>query len=260
METNFDVSAKNYDTVFTFSEIGKAQRNRVYHFLKKNILEKNNLHILEINCGTGADANSFSKMKHTVLATDISSEMIKVAKQKSTSPTIEFKQLDIRNITSTTFLDKFDFIFSNFGGLNCLSPKELRDFLFISDSLLKPNGKMALVLMPKNCLWDRFYFLVKGEFKKIARRNTNQPILANLEGVQIPTWYYNPKEIISNASEKFKIVSLNPIGIIIPPSYLEPFFKNKKIVLKFLEWKEKWLSNKFWAKYADHYLIVFHKK
>ena len=35
METNFDVSAKNYDTVFTFSEIGKAQRNRVYHFLKK---------------------------------------------------------------------------------------------------------------------------------------------------------------------------------------------------------------------------------
>ena len=119
---------------------------------------------------------------------------------------------------------------------------------------------MALVLMPKNCLWDRFYFLVKGEFKKIARRNTNQPILANLEGVQIPTWYYNPKEIISNASEKFKIVSLNPIGIIIPPSYLEPFFKNKKIVLKFLEWKEKWLSNKFWAKYADHYLIVFQKK
>jgi len=260
METNFDVSAKNYDTVFTFSEIGKTQRNRVYHFLKKNILKKNNLNILEINCGTGADANSFSKMKHTVLATDISSEMIKVAKQNYMNPTIEFKQLDIRNITSTTFSEKFDFIFSNFGGLNCLSPAELKDFLFISDSLLNPNGNMALVLMPKNCLWERFYFLLKGKFKKIARRNTNQSILANVEGIKVPTWYYNPKEIISNATERFKIVSLNPIGIAIPPSYLEPFFKNKKIFFKLLAWKEKWLSNKFWAKYADHYLIVFQKK
>ena len=260
MENNFDVHAKNYNEVFTYSLIGKAQRSRVFHFLnKQNTLEKK-LHILELNCGTGFDANSFSDMGHTVLATDISSEMIKVAKKNYTNPTIEFKQLDIRSITSATFSEKFDFIFSNFGGLNCLSPKELKDFLSISDTLLKPNGKMALVLMPKNCLWDRFYFLLKGEFKKIARRNTNQSILANVEGVQIPTWYYNPKEIISNVSERFKMVSLNPIGIAIPPSYLEPFFKNKKMVFKLLEWKEKWLSNKFWAKYADHYLIVFQKK
>tara|TARA_R110000787_G_scaffold43892_2_gene107467 strand:+ start:41351 stop:42133 length:783 start_codon:yes stop_codon:yes gene_type:complete len=260
METNFDVHAKNYNDIFTYSLIGKAQRSRVFHFLNKQNTLENKLHILELNCGTGFDANSFSNMGHTVLATDISSEMIKVAKQNYKNPTIEFKQLDIRSITSTTFLDKFDFIFSNFGGLNCLSPKELKDFLSISDSLLKPNGNMALVLMPKNCLWERFYFLLKGEFKKIARRNTNQPILANVEGVQIPTWYFNPKDIISNASEKFKIVSLNPIGIAIPPSYLEPFFKNKKIFFKLLARKEKWLANKFWAKYADHYLIVFQKK
>ena len=113
METNFDVHAKNYNDIFTYSLIGKAQRSRVFHFLNKQNTLENKLHILELNCGTGFDANSFSNMGHTVLATDISSEMIKVAKQNYKNPTIEFKQLDIRSITSTTFLDKFDFIFSN---------------------------------------------------------------------------------------------------------------------------------------------------
>ena len=36
MSENFDIHAKNYDTVFTYSQIGKAQRNRVYHFLNKD--------------------------------------------------------------------------------------------------------------------------------------------------------------------------------------------------------------------------------
>ena len=49
MLNDFDVSAKNYDAVFTFSEIGKAQRNRVYHFLKKDISKKHTLNILELN-------------------------------------------------------------------------------------------------------------------------------------------------------------------------------------------------------------------
>ncbi len=260
MQNNFDIHAKNYDTVFTFSEIGKAQRNRVYHFLKEYILTNNNLNILEINCGTGEDARYLAEKGHRVLATDISSEMIKIAKEKHEKSGVKFQELDITKITSTTFLEKFDLIFSNFGGLNCLSPSELKKFISISTELLSPSGKLALVIMPKNCLWERFYFSIKGDFKKAIRRNTNDFVQANVDGIKIPTWYYNPEEVVSLASNLYKTMLLKPIGIKIPPSYLESFFINKKGLLKLLIWAEKIYPNRFWAKYSDHYLIVFEKK
>ena len=260
MHENFDIHAKNYDTVFTFSEIGKAQRNRVYHFLKDNILSKSNLNILELNCATGEDARYLTEKGHRVLATDISSEMINIAKEKHQNSGIRFQELDITKITAETFSEKFDLIFSNFGGLNCLSPSELKKFISISSELLSPSGKLVLVIMPKNCLWERFYFSIKGDFKKAARRNTNDFVLANVEGIKIPTWYYNPVEVVSLASINYKTIAIKPIGITIPPSYLEPFFKNKRWWLNLLIWKEKWLSSGIWAKYADHYLIIFQKK
>ena len=56
MPNDFDIPSKNYDSVFTFSEIGKAQRQRVYHFASKYINPATPLDILELNCGTGEDA------------------------------------------------------------------------------------------------------------------------------------------------------------------------------------------------------------
>jgi len=260
MSENFDIHAKNYDTVFTYSQIGKAQRNRVYHFLNKDILKKQNLNILELNCGTGEDARYFAQQGHSVLASDISSEMIKVAKEKNKNTNIRFQQLDITKITSETFTEKFDLIFSNFGGLNCLSKSDLESFIQTSESLLSPSGKVALVIMPKYCLWERFYFSIKGEFKKAGRRNTNKPLMVNVEGNPVSTWYYNPKEVVTLASNIYKTTAINPIGVKIPPSYLESFFSKKRSLLKLLIWAERLFSNRFWAKYADHYLILFQKK
>jgi len=61
-------------------------------------------------------------------------------------------------------------------------------------------------------------------------------------------------------SEQYKIVSLNQIGIAIQPSYLNTFFKNKKILFEIIKWKEKLLRQRMWANLSDHYLIVFQKK
>jgi len=257
MTNNFDKHAKNYDAVFTNSMIGKAQRNRVYHFLNKYILSEKKLNILELNCGTGEDANYLAKLGHQVLATDISEEMINVAKEKHQHKNLKFQQLDITKITSEIFTKKFDLIFSNFGGFNCLSKNEIANFFSVSENLLNPKGEMALVIMPKLCWWEWLYFSIKGDFKKAKRRNTDEFVYANVEGVQVPTWYYNPKEIESLANINYTKTIVKPIGIAIPPSYLEPFFTNKKWWLKLLIWKEKWLSSSFWAKYSDHFLIIF---
>ena len=258
MSNDFDIHAQNYDTVFTHSSIGKAQRNQVYKYLDRHVTTTKSLQILELNCGTGEDAHHFHHQGHHIIATDISEQMIAVAQKKY--PDITFQTLDITEMTPTTFDQKFDVIFSNFGGLNCLSAVQLQDFLKTSETLLTEQGKLILVIMPKHTLWERFYFLLKFQFKNAFRRNTKKPLYANVEGVQVPTWYYNPNEVTAFAKAYTKPKTTKPIGIAIPPSYLEPYFKNKPRFMKLLITLESWFQNPFWAKYADHFLISFEKK
>lgn len=261
MPSDFDIAAKTYDADFTFSRIGKAQRCRVHQFLDKNILVKaQNLSILELNCGTGEDALFFSKKGHQVLATDVSAGMIAEAKDKSKGKNVQYEVLDINDISEERFNEKFDLIFSNFGGFNCLSPSQLESFLKRAPKLLTDNGKMVFVIMPRHCLWERFYFFLKGDRQRVKRRKSKNPIVANVEGVEVLTWYYNPREVVTLSGEHFNPVSVKPIGICIPPSYLESFFRRKNLLLALFIGLEKLFYTSFWAKYADHYIISLEKK
>ncbi len=260
MLNGFDIASNQYDNTFTFSNIGKAQRSRVFKYINPIISTGEKLSILEINCGTGEDAIHFAKLGHQVIATDISEGMINIAKSKKHPKNVIFKTQDINTITEQLFDRKFDFIFSNFGGVNCLSKPQLDAFLKKAISLQKPNGKLVIVLMPKQCLWEQFYFSLKGDLKKAKRRNTNKSILANVDGVSVPTWYYNPKDIVFLTKSLYQLNSIKPIGISIPPSYLENSFLAKKPTLNILKGIDSILTGSYWAKYADHFLIELTKK
>lgn len=256
MKADFDHAAQTYDIHFTYSEIGKFQRNSVYENLQKHL--KNIKKILEINCGTGEDAFWLAKQNFNVTATDISEKMIEIAQSKSKLENLNFKVLDINRLAEET--EKFDFLFSNFGGLNCLTKTELGLFFNTVTEILSEKGKMSLVIMPKNTLWEQFYFLIKLDFKNSFRRKKNFAI-ANVDGEKVTTYYYNPKDIVLLSHVNFEILEVKPIGFFIPPSYLEPFFKNKKILLKGFNFLENRIKNmSFLSKYADHYIITLQKK
>ncbi|WP_044400310.1 bifunctional 2-polyprenyl-6-hydroxyphenol methylase/3-demethylubiquinol 3-O-methyltransferase UbiG [Lacinutrix sp. Hel_I_90] len=260
MKADFDIASRAYDTVFTFSNIGKAQRNRVFKYINPFLKQGKKLSILELNCGTGADAIQFGQLGHSVIATDISDGMITTATAKPHPENVSFQLQDINTLTATTFNKTFDLIFSNFGGLNCLSQQQLQSFLKESSLLLKPKGKLILVIMPKNCLWEYLYFSLKRNFKKAKRRNTTKSVLANVEGIHVETWYYNPKDIISLTSDLYTLEKLKPIGLTIPPSYFEKSILAKKPLLSLFKSIDNRVTGKFWAKYADHFLIELIKK
>ena len=119
----FDKIAHNYDDGFSNTVLGKMQRQIVWDYLAKNINIKKSLNILELNCGTGEDALWLASKGHKVVATDISENMIRVAKNKAKSSTfgknISFSILDISSPDTFPTETKFDIIFSNFGGLCC---------------------------------------------------------------------------------------------------------------------------------------------
>lgn len=256
----FDIVAPVYDLTFTHTVIGKLQRDAVYRNVMLHLNPETTHNILEINCGTGEDAVWLSRQGYRVTATDISEQMIRTAQQKDTTGAIAFQQADINSLP-TVFPDRsFDMIFSDFGGLNCLSPTELTAFFENADQLLKSNGQLLLVIMPKNTLWEHVYFLAKGKWSSIFRRQ-QQNVKANLDGESVITYYYNPKEIEQMAQRYFAVTRVRPIGFFIPPSYLEPFLKNKKYLTAILEFLENTIRNiRFLSRYSDHYFIVLQKR
>lgn len=260
MKADFDNAASNYDATFTNSIIGNLQRNLVYNQLSIILNKSNPKTLLEINCGTGEDAVWLAKQNIEVTATDISEKMIAIAKSKSNLENVTFKQVDINTIDSHFKENTFDIIFSNFGGLNCLTPLELDSFIKKSLSVLTPKGQLVLVVMPKNTLLEQLYFSLKLDFTNAFRRKKAFAI-ANVDGEKVKTYYYNPKDIVNLAKGNFEIKQLNPIGFFVPPSYFESFISNKPKLISLLNSLEQKIKNQSrLSKYADHYLIFLQKK
>jgi ubiquinone/menaquinone biosynthesis C-methylase UbiE len=253
----FDAVAEKYDKTFTNTEIGRMQRTRVWNYLDL-ILPDKPINILELNCGTGEDAIWFAKKGHKVLATDVSEKMIAITRSKaaklSLSDNISAEVLDINKIDKLSTNNKFDLVFSNFGGLNCLNGNELSVLSSKIDSLLNPKGKFIAVVMPDFCMIESIYFLLKFRMKEIFRRKKIQQV--KIDDVVIDTYYYNPKMFYEFFNIEFLISKIIGIGMFIPPSYLNNYFISKVTFLKFLNRLENIFgSHSFSASVSDHYLI-----
>jgi hypothetical protein len=175
--------------------------------------------------------------------------------QYSMQRKISSHYLDLDSFDDTLFQKKFDLVFSNFGGLNCINPEALQKLFDKIPSILSPEGRFVAVIMPKFCLWESVYFFLKFQFSNIFRRWTKKSVDAGLEGMQVKTWYYSPSQIKA-WSPKFSAVKSKPIGLALPPSYLQKFFSKHKRFLIRLNSLEKKLNT--WSSLsgmADHYLI-----
>ena len=255
----FDAYAQSYDDHFTNSFIGKAQRFQVYQKLLKQISIESKT-ALEINCGTGEDAIWLSKHGATVLATDISEGMINVAKNKSANNPIDFKLLAAQDI-SCLAPKTYDIIFSNFGGLNCLNKSALQKFKNGCEQLQEPSNQLAFVIMGTKCKWESLYFSFKKDKVKASRRQNINGTHTAINDQVFKTYYYSPNYFKKLFEENYNCISVNPIGLLVPPSYLEPYVVKRKGLFGFLKLLDKLIGNfSFLSNYADHYLIVFKKK
>ena len=256
----FDLYATAYDEHFTHSLIGKAQRDRVYKWLNP-YLDQRRGPLLELNCGTGEDAVYISKKGIDVTACDISNGMIRVASQKDKDQKIRFIESSIQNIDTHIDQQKFTYVFSDFGGLNCLNEKEFHDLSRQCLSWLNPGGYFIAVIMGRKCWWERFFYTWKGEKEKARRRTAWDGVDTVIGESHFKTWYYAPHEIQNIFGDDYRLIEHRPIGLFVPPSYLEEWIVKRPGLFKCLSFLERIFGN--WSSlcnYADHYLIVLQKK
>jgi ubiquinone/menaquinone biosynthesis C-methylase UbiE len=250
-----------FDEQYASNSIIQYKRNRVRKHLIQYLKPRSN--ILELNAGTGDDAIFFAQQGHHVHATDISRGMQKELIEKVAAR--QLTALVSNELCSYTMLDTltnkgpYDCIFSNFAGLNCTG--ELQLVLNSFDNLLKPEGVVVLVILPKFCLWESLLVL-KGKFKTATRRFfSSKGRLANIEGYSFTCWYYSPTFITSRLKEKFKLLEIEGLCTVVPPSYIENFAKKYPKAFSYLCKMENRLKNKWpWKYIGDYYIISLRKK
>lgn len=259
-EKAFNSAAKNYDGQFTNTAIGRLQRNRVWNYLNRNISSVDHPRVLELNCGTGEDAKWLSSKGYRVTATDISPEMIAVAKEKNPHG-VAFEVCSFSQIGDRFMPGSFDLVFSDFGGLNCASAQELRVLAEEVYRLLKPGGRFIAVVMSDDCAMEKWYFRRKKMQEQVNRRRKPDGISTTIEGQTFTTYYYSPAEFAKIVSNVFTLKAQKAVGWTIPPSYTDPYFSRRPLLLKALNVLENTIGNiPALARKADHFLIDFVRK
>ncbi len=262
--TAFDTLAADYDQSFSQSLTGSSQRMQSRKWLSAFLEGKTELNILEINCGTGDDALWLASLGHKVVATDLAGAMIDEAKRKQVlhSPThpVNFIQCDLTDLHSQLKYEKFDLIFSNFSGLNCIAPNKIELLNHQFNSFLKPDAHIAVVIFGKYSLWEMGWYGLQFKFGKAFRRLTKKPAMMKLkDGFTQPVWYYSIHRFQQLMSQ-FKLLEKKPVGLFIPPSYLENFIKSRPRFFRFLDkWEKKAGGISAFTRFADHSYLLLKK-
>lgn len=261
MAVPFDHIASVYESVLSRSAMGQLQRKEVWKYLENVIPHLEGLEMLELNWGSNEDAMMFSDKGYNIIATDVSIEMAKVTQEKahpysSVHNRISSQYLDLDCVNEILLDKKYDLIFSNFGGLNCISPESLKKFFAKLPTLLNPNGRFIGVIMTRFCLTESFYHLLKFQFRKAFRRWSSKEVSVTIQDNTLKTWYYRPSTLQKWSASYFNIVNVIPVGVVIPPMHLSSFFLRKKGMLLRLTNLENMLSkNSFCAEVSDHFIL-----
>lgn len=264
----FDGLAAGYDRDFTQGLIGRAQRQAVWRALDRTVAGFGRpISVLELNCGTGEDALHLARAGHRVLATDVSEAMLSQAAAKfarhalpcpPTTRRLDLRALAAAQVPVAELGGPFDLVFSNFGGLNCLSPATLQALAAPLAACLSPGGRLITVVMPRLCLWETTWSLLHGQPRRALRRWGRGEVLARLGEGQpsLPIWYYAPGDLRRLLGPCFQQVAQRPVGLAVPPSDLEPLMQRLPRLFAALDALDRrWLDVGPAAALADHALI-----
>jgi len=261
--TPFDVLAETYDQNFVQSHTGQLQREKVWYYLEPFLKSRGRpLRILEINCGTGEDAIRLAQMGHEVVGTDASPSMIAVSTNKASNlraDNLQFVQCPFNEISSHFSKPKFDLVFSNFAGINCANRFEIAQLAKDFGKLLRPDGHLFFVVLSRFCLWEFLYYSVKLK-PGIAIRRWKKSNSFVIEGHSMPVYYYSPAGFAKLFNPYFVHDSVYPVGLFLPPTYMERSFEDRYSWLnKLNRWEYGPGKHSMFSFLADHYCIILKK-
>lgn len=253
----FSEKAKVYDIYGKSNLIVKNSRNKVRRHILQYLNENDK--ILELNGGTGEDAVFFAKKGYKIHVIDIAEGMLNKINQKiqlnSLESVLSYEKQSFHNLKALN-KNKYDLIFSNFGGLNC--SHDLRSVFDQLPLVLKARGYVTFVVMPPICPWEilNVFWNLKTGLRRIPSI-FGIPIKSNVSGTTINTYYYSYNTIAKLFKSKFNIIDKESISLFSPPSFMDIFpIRHPKLYKNLLKADNRLLKYFPFYKYGDFIIIT----
>jgi ubiquinone/menaquinone biosynthesis C-methylase UbiE len=255
----FSKQSAGYDDADQANIVLRDLREQVYKHVRRYLRPES--HILELNAGTGIDALKFVSEGHHVTATDLSDGMVAQIKTKIARHQLHSRlkclQLSYDNINILSG-EKFDFVFSNFGGLNCI--QDLRAVTHHLPQLLVPGAIVTWVIMPPVCLWE-LAGIFAGHGHKAFRRLQKNGTRSHLEGSYFTTYYHSLPDIKSAFGKQFRLIESEGLGALSPPPHRGDIPVAYPRLYNFLTKADRAVrSFTPFNRWADHIIVTFRFK
>jgi SAM-dependent methyltransferase len=240
----FDQMARNYDALWTNTLIGRAQREAVWRWIDPLFQPGDS--ILDLGCGTGADAVHMINRNLHVTGVDASIEMVAVARAGG----VEAQQLALESLDCLDGV--YDGVISNFGVLNCID--DLQALGIQLGRLTRRSSYLAVCVMGPVCLWETCHYLKRSRPRKAFRRWRSSGSLASM-GVHLN--YPSIHQIRSAFQNHFKLLTWVGIGLTIPPSYILGL---SATTVRHLKRVDRHLAHRpLLRMFSDHRLLLFRR-
>jgi len=239
----FDALAADYDATFGLSPSGRLFRFRLAERIEAAM--KPGASLLDIGSGTGEDAVWLSAKGFRVTGIDPSPAMAAIASGKAGTarggPLFEVSGLrDFKPPAA------FDAVYSNFGAMNCVEPRELGPAL---SRLLVPGGRAFLVLMGSRPLPLLFREGLAGWRRRVPSR---LPVGRAFVDISYP----GPGALSRALGGQFRIERTETLGALVPPATASDWPRRHPILFALIAAVERLISRRrVLASFSDHFLI-----
>lgn len=259
----FDSASEEYDYTIRNNFINAWIRQRSIRELLA--LARPDDVLLEVGCGTGAEAMEVVGRVAGLVATDISPAMIAMVRRKAAARGVAGRvsvlRLGAAEIARAgTLLPNGEtrLAYSFNGALNC--EPSVERFPSELSKVVSEGGYFVCSVRNTLCLPEALAHGAFLQFGRMAPRK-KQPVMVSVGGYDIPSYYYSPSSFAGFFSSSFRLRRTIGLPAILPPAYLSDRYFRARRVLSFAERAEMALGERFpFNRFGDQTLFVFQKK
>jgi len=258
LEAAFDGVAENYDHHIMDNEMNLWLRNRSVALLKQSFRPGET--VLEIGCGTGTETLSLARHGVTVIASDVSSKMLRILSEKASKSSLEgriktlhARPYELKEKLKLAGFAEIDGAYSTYGAINTdpLLPQLFKDLA----SMIRPKGTLILGVWNKYCLSEIFgYSLRMLPFMAVARMRN--PVPVGKSRFCIASNAYSVESMKSLMKGLFEVKKVRGVEIFLPPSNLVHYLPPRPLVGMLKQLDVSLEAHYPWNRLGDHFLVV----